>query len=492
MSFPFADVERAISGLRLKLKLPSNTRLQAEFDAGLHPNLLAYQKKGSGRAPLSALETYLVGATSYLHQPSNYYDIFGAGRCVIMVLLLDGALEVLKAKQVKGLPKRTKRLAHVVDPDEFDSTAFELVTAARYVLVPGIDRLEFIDEQPPNRTPDFLVARAGTNSFVECKKMVRVRDFSIDTRKRVRELLNKVISSFRHHDIPLLAEVAFNCDPQRVTAPSLLQACEAALHDRLPIVTSQFTVKATRLPTFESKDYTLYPSPRLSWIRYGYRIRSEWFGIVDQVIGTRARVANVPKQLQGGLSTWFDSIEWDAAIKWKITAGNAVGKYRRFGFDCLFDAIKQINNAGLDSTVHLWLESDYFIGGRREALLDFFRRLSESQGRTVGWVVINETLLDVSPKGNFDLLEHAHKIRGPTATGPHPLVSGVFGLTEQPHQGQLHGGRQNRRPLRLSIRRASARSRFGGSETGLVPSFGPRRSRRSPTSPICHEYIRCC
>ena len=40
----------------------------------------------------------------------------------------------------------------------------------------------------------------------------------------------------------------------------------------------------------------------------------------------------------------------------------------------------------------------------------------------------NETLLDVSPKGRFDLIEHAHMIQGPSATGPRPLVSGVFGL----------------------------------------------------------------
>lgn len=428
MSFPFADVERAINGLRSKLRCAPNTRLQDEFDAGLHPNLLAYQKRQDGGTPLAALEKYLVGATSYLHQPSNYYDIFGAGRCVIIVQLLDEALEVLQAKQIKGLPKRVERLLRVVDPDEFDSTAFELITAARYALVAGVDRIEFIDEQPPNRTPDILLTRGGVDSFVECKKVVRVRDFSVETRNRVRGLLNEVIDSFRRQEISVLAEIAFNCDPECVSPSSLFQACEAALNDRVPIVTPQFTVKATRLPKFEIKGFTLHPSPHFSWVRYGYRIRGEWFGVVHQVFGKPARLANLPKHLQGGLSTWLDSVEWDAAIKWKITADDVVGKYRRFAFDGLFAAIEQINSTGLDSTVHLWLETDYFIGGRREVLLDFFGRLSAKQQHTVGWIVINETLLDVSPKGRFDLIEHAHMIQGPTATTPHPLVSGVFGL----------------------------------------------------------------
>jgi hypothetical protein len=428
MSFPFADVERAINGLRFKLKCAVNARLQDEFDAGLHPNLLAYQKRQSGGTRVSVLEKYLVGATSYLHQPSNYYDIFGAGRCVILVQLLDAALDVLEAKQVEGVAARAKRLLRVFDPDEFDSTAFELITAARYAAANGVDRIEFIAEQPPRRTPDFVLTRGGVNSFVECKKVIRVKDFSVATRKLVRELLGGVITFFRRRGDSVSAEVAFHCDPKCVSKSRLFEACQAALVDRTPIITSQFTVKATRLPQFESKDYTLDPSPRFSWMRYGYRVRGEWFGIVHELVGKRARRANLPEHLQGGVSTWIDTIEWDAAIKWKITAEDVVGKYRRFGFDGLFDAIKQINNAGLDSTVHVWLETDYFIGRRREVLLDFFRRLSEKQEHTVGWIVINETLLDVSPKGRFDLIEHAHMIQGPTATAPHPLVSGVFGL----------------------------------------------------------------
>jgi hypothetical protein len=45
MSFPFVDVEKAINGLRSKLRRASNQSLQEEFDAGLHPNLLSYQSR---------------------------------------------------------------------------------------------------------------------------------------------------------------------------------------------------------------------------------------------------------------------------------------------------------------------------------------------------------------------------------------------------------------------------------------------------------------
>ena len=229
MSVPFADVEKAIHGLRTKLRFAPNTLLQDEFNAGLHPNLLSYQKRQAGGTLVPVLEKYLVGAMSYLRQPSNYYDIFGAARCVIIVHLLDIALDVLQANQIKGLTARVERLVQASDSDAFDSTAFELMTAARYGMLSAVNRVDFIDEQPPKRTPDILVTRGGVNSFIECKKAVRAKDFSVATRKVVRELLNSVIISFRRRGTPVLAEVGFNCDPKCMSQSRLFEACWAAL-----------------------------------------------------------------------------------------------------------------------------------------------------------------------------------------------------------------------------------------------------------------------
>jgi hypothetical protein len=430
MSFPFEDVERSISGLRLRLNLPADHRLQAEFNAGLHPNLLSYRKNRTETRPLRALERCLIGATSYLHQLSTYYDIFGAGRCVILVQLLGPAVADLQERNVKGSEARIGRLVQAVDSDEFESTAFELIVASRYSALSEIDRIEFIEEQS-TRTPDILFVRSGETSFVECKKVIRVKDFSEVTRTAVRTLLNRLISFFRERGISFLAELTFNCDPKLVTDVSLVEACGAALTNGVPVVTSHFTISAKVLSKFAIDDPILYPSPHFSWVRYGHRIRSEWFGIVHNLEGKPTRRVDTPEHLRQGCSTWLDSVRWDAAIKWKIADKSIVERYRRLPFDLLFDGMKQINNRGLDSTVHLWLETDYAIGRRQKQLLDFHARLSSQPNYKVGWIVINETLLDISPKGAIDLTEHAHLIRGPNATGPEPLVSGVLATTPQ-------------------------------------------------------------
>ena len=56
--------------------------------------------------------------------------------------------------------------------------------------------------------------------------------------------------------------------------------------------------------------------------------------------------------------------------------------------------------------------------------------------------MINETLFDVSPKGYFDFIEHAHMIRGPKAVGPRPLISGVFAPDPTSATAEFGVGRQ--------------------------------------------------
>lgn len=79
----------------------------------------------------------------------------------------------------------------------------------------------------------------------------------------------------------------------------------------------------------------------------------------------------------------------------------------------------------------MWIETAYFIGHRRDVMLDLFDRLNKQGNPSVEWIVLNETLLDVSPLGSFDFIEHAHMIKGPRATGDDPIVSGLFGGVDE-------------------------------------------------------------
>src|SRR5207247_9956368 len=120
-------------------------------------------------------------------------DIFAAARCVLMTQLLGEALDVIDAAKITTAEDRLKRLLPLIDSDAYEATLLELIAGARYAVAPSIDRVEFIPEQG-TKHPDFVVKRGTIESFVECKKVGRVRQISATTRRIVRERLNVVLS----------------------------------------------------------------------------------------------------------------------------------------------------------------------------------------------------------------------------------------------------------------------------------------------------------
>src|SRR5438132_5470510 len=146
MNYPAAQVQVAIDGLKKKLGGGPSTALQQEFEAGLHPTLLSYDKVELSQTNLPILTKYMVGATSFLHQPANYYNIFSACRCVNIVQFLDTALTRLMSQEVVGLDRRLERLRNETRRDSFDALAFEVITAASYSAKAAANEIEFLEE----------------------------------------------------------------------------------------------------------------------------------------------------------------------------------------------------------------------------------------------------------------------------------------------------------------------------------------------------------
>ena len=58
--------------------------------------------------------------------------------------------------------------------------------------------------------------------------------------------------------------------------------------------------------------------------------------------------------------------------------------------------------------------------------MHFLETLRKQTEHTFGWVVFNELVINVSPQGRFDFVEHAHLLSGPKRTSVQPLVTLVF------------------------------------------------------------------
>lgn len=424
--YSFPEIEVALTELEARLNCRAPAGLQEAFSLGLHPNLLAYDKARAPAPYLTALERYLVGARSALHQPSHYYDIFHACRHVKIVQLLNHALKALTAGKIPGLDSRIERLLAAKSYDRFDSIVFELLVATRYLERSGVHGLEFVKETATARTPDFRMRQHGREAFCECKKMDRSQDYALKIRAAANACLTPVLAVFRSRRIAALCEVVFSDEPGDINRAAMTGACLAAVESGTAIIERGFTVRAKPLANYESPTYKLYPSPDFFWSRYGYRVRGEWTGIVHQVIGSRTKHFLPKNAGDYGASSWLNEIAWDSAAKWRVGSEALVAKYRRFGFATLFDGLRQIEGLGRNSSVHLWLESNYNLGGRAHTLEDLRARIVANGTDNFGWIIVNETLLDISPKGFFDLIEQAHYMRGPTANSRPPEVTNVF------------------------------------------------------------------
>ena len=119
---------------------------------------------------------------------------------------------------------------------------------------------------------------------------------------------------------------------------------------------------------------------------------------------------------------------------------DVAAKYRRFAFDGVFKALEQLKDSGPNSTVHLWLESEYSIGGRRATLADLLGRIGAKARDIFGLIVINETAFRHFAQGPLRHdREHAHFIRGPSATTKEPRVYSVFTPDETRDDGAEFG-----------------------------------------------------
>lgn len=334
------DVQVSLDELTARFGLRAPSGLQEEFARGLHPNLLAYDKVTRVAPTLTALERYLVGARSFLQQPSHYYDIFHAARDVKIVQLLNYALKVLTARKTPGLDARTKKLVIEKTYDRFDSAVFELLVAARYTERPGVNGLEFVPETPKAKTPDLRMRQHGREAFCECKKMDRSQDYALKMRAAAKECVAPALAAFRARGMAALAEVVFMDEPVAIGGARMASACVAAVKSGTTIVERGFTVKAKLLADYNSPTYKLYPSPDFFWTRYGYRIRGDWMGIVHEVIGTRTNRFLPMNAGKHGPSSWLNEIAWDSAVKWRIGSDELLAKYRRFGFDRLFGGLQ--------------------------------------------------------------------------------------------------------------------------------------------------------
>jgi hypothetical protein len=99
---------------------------------------------------------------------------------------------------------------------------------------------------------------------------------------------------------------------------------------------------------------------------------------------------------------------------------------KRLGFTTLFKGLEQLRAVGTNSVLHVWAARDLGHGHRQQQLVKLVETLHLREKLDFSWMVINETVADVSVRGRFDFQEHASWIPGRYRRGELPPVTSVF------------------------------------------------------------------
>jgi hypothetical protein len=419
------DVEDAIETVCSALDITVDTKLLTEYENGRHRDLLIYEKLQDKEptVDISAVQKYLIGCRSFLDQPCQYYDIFRACRLTTFMQVLSSALR--SAGRIENHQKKYAVLKSAKSYEEFEACLFELAVAHRYLSKKSVSEVRFI-ERGSSQSPDLAVTIKGEEHFVECKKYNRAADVAYTMRNEVRAKLQCVLDGFSRLRRSALLEVSFHTHPQHIPQQKILDHSLESYRFQCPIIDADFTVEARPLESQEFPDYILFPSPKYFWERYAFRDGTEWFGLIHAVLGRWGYYQENIESWKELASTWLAEVKWECAIKWKITSEDVVTRLRRLNYKRMFKGLAQLKARSENATLHVWIERDRSVGHRQAEMLRFYDAIRTSGKDAFAWLVFDETCLDASPKGNFDMIEHAHFISGPSARGAEPLVTNVF------------------------------------------------------------------
>jgi hypothetical protein len=442
-TFSKEDVQVAINELCSRLNLTIDRKLLVEYQNGHHPTLLSYEKVDKPEIALPTILKYLMGAQTYCDAPVNYYDIFRSCRHTIFIQKLNEAIKICD-KRTKGLEARLTKLLLEEKYDPFDSIMFEILTAAQYSRLASTKEVIFLDETT-EKSPDLKVVMNDVPLplFVECKKFHRNTDLFIGIRDRVQNICSEVFQTFYGLDTSAIIDLEFYCSPDDVKPAEIAEQCFRAFRKHSYIRGPKIGTKITTLSIRRLDDYLLFPSAKYYWERYQFRPQGEWYGIAPSMKSQPAHVIEELHPIPIGVSTWISEVDWECAVRWRICNEELQRRIRKLNYNRIFQGLEQLKLKSPFSTLHLWFEREGADTIRQSELMDVFFRLEINQKDIYSWIVFNETILETSPMGIFDIIEHAHFITCSVAPQDEPFVSTVF-LDEIPNGplGEFGRGRE--------------------------------------------------
>jgi hypothetical protein len=361
---------------------------------------------------------YLYLADAALNNPVKYEPAQGS-RILPIFKRLGAHLDLLRA--VAGVKELVVRML-TNDRRQPDSILFELLVALLWCRN-GFERVEFIEKNPPGKSPDIRAGRGTAEWFIECKRLQQRSEYSEIERLKWLTMWTRFRPFLLGEQFSAVFEIVFHVELHTLPNDFLVEELPGKLRlIQLPcdvIANETWSVRARPVDYKTAREHLAkylvrYPSDQITELIGGYR---------DPNCGFTALIKGRFEQMGegGGKGNFLDELAFAAGAFWSCDAPSAIERKARDIRRHLSEAVRQLPDSG-KCAIHVGLET---LEGATVEMVRLSRILEtvaaiDTAGRDLRWIYCHQFQSYAPPDEAWVIDETVHPF-GRKDSGPDPL-----------------------------------------------------------------------
>jgi hypothetical protein len=350
-----------------------------------HPENIRLEKARPIRVKTDEIGWYLFLCEQALEDPLCM-DIAQAQR--ILPFFVGIGERWIHAPKVKGLEQKIKEALtkYKAAPD---GVIFEILVALSYAAK-GWD-VEFLEEQPPTKSPDMVARKGDDELFIECKRQERRAAYAETERTEFLRLWDSAVPVLIANKQWIWLKGTFHVEASTLRTDFLagilqkalpIGSAETQIHDSTDATIHARPIDRGAVRRHMEQFMVKEPSPML-----GSLLGGNWAPENSAVtVAHLVKLGHVVGCEAPALGTYIDEISWACGITREFDSEISINKKARDVTKHLADAVKQVPD-DKPSIIHLAAET---LEGR-----EVERRRTEKVMKTIPSFIINKPVLGV-------------------------------------------------------------------------------------------------
>jgi hypothetical protein len=362
---------------------------------------------------------YLYLADKALNDPYNYEPSQGA-RVIPIFQRLGTDLELLKS--IGGVEDRIRRLL-TAERRQPDPVLFELLAALLWRRN-GYDPVEFLEERPSEKTPDFRARHTANEWFVECKRLQKSSNYSERERLKWLAMWTQFRGFLTGQRYSAVFDIVFHVELETLPDDFLLKELPGKLclvHLPCDVIANEiWTVSAKPVDYRTAREhlaryYVRYPSTQANELIGGRRDPNR--GFTATILGKFMRAG-----AGLGNNQFLDELGYAAGVFWSCDAQRAIERKARDIRGHLAAAVEQLPDQG-KCAIHVGMETLEGTAVEMTRILRIFDSVDsfDALGKDLRWIYCHQFQSYAPPDEAWAIDETVHHFGRSRGSGPRPL-----------------------------------------------------------------------